>query len=120
MVEATIGALSNLETTTATDRGVVATLTEANARLAKQLEDNASELRDLKALLNNNTRSTIPQKTTSGIMVTRWPTFTPVSVATFPIRGTSGRPLGLTTMAAVRLAGFSHFQRTCCSRFGFG
>jgi hypothetical protein len=51
MVEATIGALSNLETTTATDRGVVATLTEANARLAKQLEDNASELRDLKALL---------------------------------------------------------------------
>jgi hypothetical protein len=51
MVEATIGALANLATATATDRGVVATLTEANARLVKQLEDNASELRDLKALL---------------------------------------------------------------------
>jgi FKBP-type peptidyl-prolyl cis-trans isomerase (trigger factor) len=28
----------------------VATLTEANARLAKQLEDNSNELRELKAL----------------------------------------------------------------------
>jgi hypothetical protein len=44
MAEATIGALANLATATATDRGVVATLTEANARLAKQQEDNASEL----------------------------------------------------------------------------
>jgi hypothetical protein len=51
MVEATIGALANLATATATDRGVVATLTEANAHLAKQLEDNASELQDLKAIL---------------------------------------------------------------------
>jgi hypothetical protein len=51
MAEATIGALANLATATATDRGVVATLTEANARLAKQLEDNVSELRELKALL---------------------------------------------------------------------
>jgi hypothetical protein len=51
MAEATIGALANLATAIATDRGVVATMTESNARLAKQLEDNASELRDLKALL---------------------------------------------------------------------
>jgi hypothetical protein len=29
----------------------VATLTEANARLAKQLEDNSNELRDLKDLI---------------------------------------------------------------------
>jgi hypothetical protein len=36
MAEATIGALINLVTATATDRGVVATLTEANSRLAKQ------------------------------------------------------------------------------------
>jgi hypothetical protein len=35
--EATIGALSNLATATVTDRGMVATLTEANARLAKHL-----------------------------------------------------------------------------------
>jgi hypothetical protein len=50
MAEATICALANLATATATDRGVVATLTESNARFTKQLEDN-SELRDLKALL---------------------------------------------------------------------
>jgi hypothetical protein len=53
MSEATIGALANLATATATaaDRGVVATLTEANTRLAKQLEDNSNELRELKALI---------------------------------------------------------------------
>jgi hypothetical protein len=40
MDEATIGALANLATATATDRGVVAALTQAHARLAKQLEGN--------------------------------------------------------------------------------
>jgi hypothetical protein len=53
MAEATIGALANLATATAADRGVVATLTEANARLVKQLEDNSNELRELKALIKN-------------------------------------------------------------------
>jgi hypothetical protein len=38
MAEATIGALANLETATASDRGVVAALTQANARLVKQLD----------------------------------------------------------------------------------
>jgi hypothetical protein len=52
MAEANIGALSNLATATAVDRGVVAALTQANARLAKQLEDNCTELRELKALIN--------------------------------------------------------------------
>jgi hypothetical protein len=51
MAEATIGALVNLATATATDRGVMATLTEADARLAKQFEDNFNELRELEALL---------------------------------------------------------------------
>jgi hypothetical protein len=51
MAEATIGALSNLATATAADRGVVAAFTQANARLAKQLEDNSNELRELKALI---------------------------------------------------------------------
>jgi hypothetical protein len=51
MAEATIGALANLATATAADRGVVATLTEANARLVKQLEDNSNELWELKALI---------------------------------------------------------------------
>jgi hypothetical protein len=51
MAEATIGALSNLATATAVDRCAVAALTQTNARLAKQLEDNSNELRELKALL---------------------------------------------------------------------
>jgi hypothetical protein len=50
MAEATIGPLANLETVTATDRGVIATLTEANSRLAKQLEDRSNELKVIKAL----------------------------------------------------------------------
>jgi hypothetical protein len=42
MAEATIGALANLATETAEYRGVVATLTEANARLVKHIEDNSN------------------------------------------------------------------------------
>jgi hypothetical protein len=52
MAEATIVALENLATATASDRGVVAALTQENSRLAKQLEDNSTELRELKALLD--------------------------------------------------------------------
>jgi hypothetical protein len=51
MAEATIGPLANLATTTSTECGVVATLTKANSRLAKQLEDRANEMKDIKALL---------------------------------------------------------------------
>jgi hypothetical protein len=51
VAEATIGALDNLATATAADRGMVATLTEANARLVKQLEDNSNELRELNTLI---------------------------------------------------------------------
>jgi hypothetical protein len=39
MSEATIGALANLATATAADRGVVTALTQANAQLVKQLEE---------------------------------------------------------------------------------
>jgi hypothetical protein len=56
MAEATIGSLANLATKTAADRGVVAALTQANSRLVKQLEENASELRELKVLLNQERR----------------------------------------------------------------
>jgi hypothetical protein len=51
MAESTIGASENLAKATAADRGVVAALTRANSCLAKQLEDNSTELRELKALL---------------------------------------------------------------------
>jgi hypothetical protein len=51
MAEATIGALANLATATAAYRGEMAALTQANSRLAKQLEGNSTELRELKTLL---------------------------------------------------------------------
>jgi dynactin complex subunit len=51
MAEATIGSIANLATATAADRGVVEKLTEDNAHLVKQLEDNSNELRELKALI---------------------------------------------------------------------
>jgi hypothetical protein len=52
MAEATIGALANLATSTAADRGVVATLTQANSCLVKQLEETSTKLRELKALFH--------------------------------------------------------------------
>jgi hypothetical protein len=51
MAEATIGALSNLATATAADRGEIATLREANSRIVKQPEDNSNEFREINALL---------------------------------------------------------------------
>jgi hypothetical protein len=56
IAEATIGALANLATATAADRGVVAALTQANSRLIKQLEETSSELRELKALHHQERR----------------------------------------------------------------
>jgi hypothetical protein len=56
MAEATIGALANLATATASDRGVVAILTQANSPLVKQLDESSSELRELKALLHQERR----------------------------------------------------------------
>jgi histidine ammonia-lyase len=50
MAEAPIGALKNLATATASDRVVIAALTQANARHVKQLEETSSELRELRAL----------------------------------------------------------------------
>jgi hypothetical protein len=54
--EATISALANLTTATAADRGVVATLTQANSRLVKQLKETSSELRELRALHHQERR----------------------------------------------------------------
>jgi hypothetical protein len=51
MAETNIGASSNLARATLADRGVLAALTQANSRLVKKLEDNSTELRELKALL---------------------------------------------------------------------
>jgi hypothetical protein len=82
MVKSSIGALANLATATAADRGVVATLNEANARLAKQLEDNSNELWELKARKEQkkevNAVFTPLKTTTFGHTATRSPTLTPV------------------------------------------
>jgi hypothetical protein len=51
LAEQALGAFANLATSTAVDRGVVAQLTEANYRLSKQLENNATALKEVKALL---------------------------------------------------------------------
>jgi hypothetical protein len=56
MAESPIGALAKLATATASDRGVVAALTQANARLVKQLEETSSELRELKAMFHQERR----------------------------------------------------------------
>jgi hypothetical protein len=45
MYKATIGALSNLAKATASDRGMVAALTQANARLAKQRQAARGQLK---------------------------------------------------------------------------
>jgi hypothetical protein len=51
LAEQALGAFTNLATATAVDRGVVAQLTEATSRLKKQLEDNATALKVIKAFL---------------------------------------------------------------------
>jgi hypothetical protein len=47
---AAIDAFTNLATSTVVDRGIVTTLTEANSRLTKQLEDSSQTLKEIKAL----------------------------------------------------------------------
>jgi hypothetical protein len=110
MVKATIGALDSLATATATERGVLAALTEANVRLAKQLDDNASELRDLKILLKKERTEKRGQRTlnpspnnycrTHGYKVANTHT---ILSCNFPKQVHRMRPLGMTTWAAVRL-----------------
>jgi hypothetical protein len=56
MAEVTIGSLANLSTAIAAHRGVVAALTQANSCFVKQLEETSSELRELKALFNQERR----------------------------------------------------------------
>jgi hypothetical protein len=51
LTEQALGAFANLATSTAVDRNVVAQLTEADSRFAKQLKENATSLKEVKALL---------------------------------------------------------------------
>jgi hypothetical protein len=56
MAEATSGALENLATASASDRGALAALAQANSCLVKHLEETSSELREMKALLHQERR----------------------------------------------------------------
>jgi prephenate dehydrogenase len=58
LAEQALGAFANLATVTAVDRGVVAQLTEANSRLAKKLEDNATSLKEVNAFLKKRASET--------------------------------------------------------------
>jgi hypothetical protein len=51
LAEQALGSFANLATVTTVDRGVVAQLTQAKSRLAKQLEDNATAVKEIKSLL---------------------------------------------------------------------
>jgi phage shock protein A len=109
MAEATIGALPKLATETAADKGVVAALTQANSRLTKQMEGNSGELRELKALLNQERRengskevSTPQQAITVGLMATKLVALTRASLANSRNLGTKPRPLERITWEAVR------------------
>jgi hypothetical protein len=51
LAEQALWAFANLAAATAVDLGVVAQLTESNSLLAKQLEDNSTYLKEVKALL---------------------------------------------------------------------
>jgi hypothetical protein len=111
MVESTIGALANLATATAAYRSVVVALTEANARLVKQLEDNSNELRELNSLIKKERfekrgqLSSNPSPNnycwTDGYKVAN--THTHLS-CNFPKQGHKKRPLERITWAAVRPA----------------
>jgi hypothetical protein len=62
LAEADIDAFANLASATAVDRAIVATLTEANARLAKQLEESARALKEVKALLKKERSDRVSRK----------------------------------------------------------
>jgi hypothetical protein len=109
MAEDTIGALSNMATETAADRGVVAALTQTNSHLAKKLEDNSTELRELKALLNQERRDRQAQEAsahrkaiTVGHMATRLIRRTLAALATPLNPDTKQRQLEPITWEAIR------------------
>jgi hypothetical protein len=109
MAEATIGALANMATATAADRGVVAALTQTNSLLAKQLEDNSTELRELKALLNQERRDRRGPRSFNpsasnyvGHMATSLVRRTRAALATPPNPDTKRRQLEPITWEAVR------------------
>jgi hypothetical protein len=88
---------------------VVAALTQANARLAKQLEDNSNELRELKALLKKERSEKRGQGSFNpnpaiivGRMDTKLVALTQVSLVNSRNPATKRRPLEWITWEVVR------------------
>jgi hypothetical protein len=99
MSEAALGAFANLATATSVDRESVATLTDANFCLAKQLKESDQALKEIRALLKKECSDRAPRKTfessliiNDGPMATRFPKATQIIVATFPRMVTSMMP----------------------------
>jgi hypothetical protein len=109
MAESTIGALANLATATAADRGVVAALAQANSRPVKQLEETSSELRKLKALFHHERRDKRGQgvlanlqEITVVLIGTRLAGFTQASHVTLATLATKRKQLGMRTWVEVK------------------
>jgi hypothetical protein len=60
---AAIDEFANLATATAVDRGIVATVTESNSLLTKQLEDSSQNLKEIRALLKKERNERSSRKT---------------------------------------------------------
>jgi hypothetical protein len=91
---------------------VVAALTQAKSRLAKQLEDNSTELRELKALLKKERSERVAKEAstphpaiTAGLMATKWVALTRVSLVNSRNPATKQRPLERITWEVVRPTG---------------
>jgi hypothetical protein len=109
MAEDAIGALSNLVTATAADRGMVAAPAQANSRLAKQVEDNSAELRELRlcsiissVISLDKEASTHHLTFTIGGMTTRLVSLIRASPVNSQHPATNRRPLERITLKAVR------------------
>jgi hypothetical protein len=70
LAEAAIDAFANLASATAVDRAIVATLTEANACLAKQLEESAQALKEVKALIKKERSDRVACKSFALFLIT--------------------------------------------------
>jgi hypothetical protein len=117
LAEQALRAFANLSTATSVDRGVVDKLTEYNSRPAKQLEDNATAPKEVKALLKKeraeransgtlNGHLTAPSRyhrtISAGPKVTKWHVSTQAKRVCTPKRGIIITPPMQTTWADLK------------------
>jgi hypothetical protein len=106
MAEATIGALANIATATAVDRGVVAALAQTNSHLTKQLEENSRLYSRRNAVQSvANAASTPHQAIAVGLMATKLVALTRVSLVNSRNPATKRKPPERITWEVVRPTG---------------